>query len=117
MPDLVEVILVELADEAGEVAMLEMFGQDGLGESLVLRRVKRRNHHLSVGPTSRTTKLSPSSPHRTTCEYDGSSSILHRISRVPHKLGSGTILVQLAYLGTVSKNLEPHAAGPHLQNH
>lgn len=33
-----EVILVELAHEAGKVAMLEMFGQDRLGEPLILRR-------------------------------------------------------------------------------
>ena len=35
---LVEVVLVELAHEAGEVAMFEMFGEDRLGESFVLRR-------------------------------------------------------------------------------
>ena len=33
----VEVILVELPDEAREVAVLEVFGQDGLCESFVLR--------------------------------------------------------------------------------
>ncbi len=40
MPDLVEVILVQLADETGEVAVFEMLGQDGFGESLILRQVK-----------------------------------------------------------------------------
>ena len=38
MSHLVEVILVELAHEAGKIAMLEMFGQDGLGEPFILRR-------------------------------------------------------------------------------
>ena len=33
----VEVILVELPDEAREVAVLEMFRQDGLGEPFILR--------------------------------------------------------------------------------
>ena len=33
---LVEVILVELAHEAGEVAMFEMFRKDRLGESFIL---------------------------------------------------------------------------------
>lgn len=32
--------------------------------------------------TSSTTKLSPSSPHRTTCEYEGSSSILRFLSAI-----------------------------------
>ena len=35
---LVEVILVELAHEAGEIAMFEMFGKDRLGEAFILRR-------------------------------------------------------------------------------
>ena len=34
---LVEIVLVELAHEAGEIAVFEMFGQDGLGESFILR--------------------------------------------------------------------------------
>ena len=34
--DFVEVVFVELAHEAGEIAVLEVFGQDGFGESLVL---------------------------------------------------------------------------------
>ena len=33
---LVEIILVELADEAREIAVLEMLGEDGLGELLIL---------------------------------------------------------------------------------
>ena len=37
VPDLVEVILVQLADETSEVAVFEMLGQDGFGESLILR--------------------------------------------------------------------------------
>lgn len=39
---LVEVILVELAHEAGEVAMFEMFGKDRLGEPFILRRESAR---------------------------------------------------------------------------
>lgn len=39
---LVEVILVELAHEAGEVAVFEVFGKDRLGESFVLRRESAR---------------------------------------------------------------------------
>lgn len=35
---LVEVILIELAHEAGEIAMLEMFGKDRLGEPFILHR-------------------------------------------------------------------------------
>lgn len=35
---LVEIILVELADKAGEVAVFEMFGENRLGKSLVLHR-------------------------------------------------------------------------------
>ena len=35
---LVEIILVELADKACEVAVFEMFGEYRLGESLVLHR-------------------------------------------------------------------------------
>ena len=38
MSHLVEVILVELAHEAGKIAMLEVFGQDRLGEPFILRR-------------------------------------------------------------------------------
>lgn len=33
---LVEVVLVELANEAGKIAVLEVFGQDRLCESFVL---------------------------------------------------------------------------------
>lgn len=75
---LVEVVLVELAHKAGEVAMLEMFGKDRLGESFILRRESARaiDGCCSFARTSSTTKLPPSSPHRTTWEYDGSSNIL-----------------------------------------
>lgn len=34
----VEIVLIELSDEAGEVAMLEMFWEDRFGESFVLQR-------------------------------------------------------------------------------
>ena len=36
--DFMEVVLVQLAHKAGEVAVLEMFGEYGFGESLVLLR-------------------------------------------------------------------------------
>lgn len=78
---LVEVILVELAHEAGEVAVFEVFRKDGLGEPFILRRESARADDgggpcVPLARTSSTTKLPPSSPHRTTWEYDGSSSIL-----------------------------------------
>jgi len=38
LSDLMEVILVQLTDETCKVAVLEVFGQNGLGELLVLRR-------------------------------------------------------------------------------
>lgn len=68
MSHLVEVIFVELAHEAGEVAVLKVFRQDRLGESFVLRResVGRIDERCPFTSTSSTTKLPPSSPHRTT---------------------------------------------------
>lgn len=39
VPHFVEVIFVQLAYKACEIAMLEVFRQDGFGESLVLRSV------------------------------------------------------------------------------
>lgn len=39
--DLVKIILVELPHEAGEIAMFEMFGENGFGELLVLERVRK----------------------------------------------------------------------------
>ena len=36
LADFVEIVLVELAHKAGKIAVLEMFGQDGLGEFLTL---------------------------------------------------------------------------------
>ncbi len=83
MSDLVEVILVKLADEACKVAVLEVLWKNGLGEPLVL--TQKLDHSdvpsvIVINPTSSTTKLSPSSPHLTTWEYVGSSSILRRRS-------------------------------------
>lgn len=68
VPHLVEIILVELAHEAGEVAMFEMFGKDRLGEPLILHRESARaiDGCCLFARTSSTTKLPPSSPHRTT---------------------------------------------------
>ena len=79
MPHFVEVIFVQLSHEASKVAMLKVFRKDGFGEALILAGVSTfRLATMDWGEslTSRTTKLSPSSPHRTTCEYVGSSSIL-----------------------------------------
>ena len=38
----VEIILVELAHEAGKVAVFEMFGKDGFGKSFILDRESGR---------------------------------------------------------------------------
>lgn len=38
VPDFVKVILVELPNETGEVAMLEVFGENRLGEMFILGR-------------------------------------------------------------------------------
>lgn len=43
-----EVVLIELSDEACEIAVLEVFGQDGFGEPLVLQS------HEQVHSTLRT---------------------------------------------------------------
>jgi hypothetical protein len=78
LADLVEVIFVQLADETGKVAVLEVFWEDQLGKLLVLQRVLACVVVAGGGPlrTSRTTKLSPPSPQRTMLSYDGSSNIL-----------------------------------------
>lgn len=63
--------------------MLEVLGQYCFCKLLVLLTAFSLStiHHASgsrlLGRTSRTTKLSPSFPHRTTDAYWGSSSILH----------------------------------------
>ena len=77
-----KVILVQLPNEAGKVAVFEVFGKDGFGESFVLSKVMNNctDNASSVEDTSNTTKLSISSPHLTTEAYDGSSSILHHPS-------------------------------------
>ena len=82
MSHLVKVILVELSNEAGKVAVFEVFGKDGFGESFVLPKIMNNSigNALSVESTSNTTKLSISSPHLTTEAYDGSSSILRHPS-------------------------------------
>lgn len=64
-----KIVFIQLAHETGKVAVLEVFGEDGLGEFLALdRRVSavrgdRTPDHGNI--TSSTTKLSPSSPQRT----------------------------------------------------
>lgn len=69
--DLMEIVLIELSNKTCKVAMLEVFGEDGFGESFILQRIsdtKIAASLLWLDRTSRTTKLPPSSPHRTTCE-------------------------------------------------
>lgn len=68
LANFVEIVFVQLAHEAGKVAMLEVLGQDGLGEFLALDAqvsltgaTVRQDRRI----TSKTTKLSPSSPQRT----------------------------------------------------
>jgi hypothetical protein len=81
MSDFVKVIFVELAHETGKVAVLEVLGQDVLREFLVLQAVwsaKPRRVEMMDMRTSRTTKLSPSLPHRTTLSSCGLSNILSR---------------------------------------
>lgn len=117
MPDLVEVILVQLADETGKVAVFEMFGQDGFGESLILRQVRfatpavyrwdrlrePRNCLLRhpIGPPANTTD-----PRAFSTEVRWDSC----------KAGDGTILVELSYLGTMSKIFGWDTAEANLQN-
>lgn len=71
LTDFVEIVFVQLAHETGEIAVFEMLGQDGLGELLALDLLSRVSQSRCdrTAPrgafTSRTTKLSPSSPQRT----------------------------------------------------
>lgn len=90
VPNFVKIILVQLTHETGKVAVLEMLGQDGFGKAFVLCWDVRLGFfgrgycgwacQFPLVPTSSTTKLSPSSPHLTTDEYVGSSSILTLLS-------------------------------------
>jgi hypothetical protein len=81
VPDFVKVIFVQLTHETGKVAVLEVLGQDVLCKLLVLLIVQsakpRRLKPVGMR-TSRTTKLSPSLPHRTTLSSCGLSNILSR---------------------------------------
>lgn len=80
VPDLVEVVLVQLPDEACKVAVFEVFRKDMLRELLVLRAVSQ-SPPLSFDcrtQTSSTTKLSPSFPHLTTSVSVGFSNILRQ---------------------------------------
>jgi hypothetical protein len=79
----VKVILVQLSNETRKIAVFKVLREDGLGEFFALQ--SGPSVSCGVGPrwritaeryTSRTTKLSPSSPQRTISEYDGSSNIL-----------------------------------------
>lgn len=79
MSHFVEIVLVQLPYKACKIAMLEVFGQDGFGKPFILHPLVRiPAGHSLIRLTSSTTKLSPSSPHLTTCEYVGSSSILSK---------------------------------------
>jgi hypothetical protein len=75
----VEVVFIQLANEAGEIAVFEVLWQDVFGEFLVLLRRVRQYFQSTPwkSRTSKTTKLSPSLPHRTTLSSWGFSSILH----------------------------------------
>lgn len=79
LSDLVEIVLVQLADKGGEVAVFKVFWQDQFCKFLVLRRKMLAGLVFGGGEfvwrikewdggqrTSKTTKLSPSLPHRTT---------------------------------------------------
>ena len=79
MAHFMEVVFVELAHEAGEVAVLEVLRKDVLGEFLVLASplvTALRVPWSLAQRTSSTTKLSPSFPHRTTFSSVWFSSIL-----------------------------------------
>ena len=87
----VEVVLVQLAHEAGEVAVLEVLRQDVFREFLVLRASSANAPFMSGSLlrichvlTSSTTKLSPSLPHRTTLSSCGLSNILEKHSERLH---------------------------------
>lgn len=71
MSHFVEIVLVQLAHEASKVAVLEVLREDCLGKLLVLQHRQKGievNRAVSASGlhTSKTTKLSPSFPHRTT---------------------------------------------------
>lgn len=98
-----EIVLVQLSHEAGEVAVLEVFWQDVFRELFVLREDQYGSFRgIERARTSKTTKLSPSFPHLTTLSSEGFSSILQRWSMGvldAMKLSSGGhALVQLADL-------------------
>lgn len=72
-----EIIFVELPHEGGEITVFKMFRQDLLGKFIILDVMSIQfQSEISNLLTSRTTKLSPVSPHFTILSYDGSSSIL-----------------------------------------
>lgn len=79
MSDFVEIVFVELTHETGEVAVFEVLGQDMLREFFILSAessAKPTRSSMRGIRTSRTTKLSPSLPHRTTLSSCGLSNIL-----------------------------------------
>jgi hypothetical protein len=116
----VEVVLVQLTNEAGKVAVLEMFGQDVFCEFLVLRPNQYCLWHAAHMRrlTSSTTKLSPSFPHRTTLSSLGFSSIL-RHGSAWHRRGQmagGNVLVQLAHLQKLLARHGPKTKGKHTKS-
>jgi hypothetical protein len=87
LPYFVEIVLVQLPYKAGKIAVFEVFRKNGFCEFFVLRT--SISHPIACTVvwevrTSRTTKLSPSSPHLTTDAYVGSSSILNRYISIVH---------------------------------
>lgn len=101
----VEVVLVQLSNETGKIAVLEVLGKDVLRKLLVLLGCQLPAHARicdSRQRTSNTTKLSPSFPHLTTLSSLGFSNILARTLafHLP-LLKPGHILVELAHLRTL----------------
>lgn len=131
--DFVEVVLVELAHEAGEVAVLEMFGQDGFGESLVLpgtsagdwgsvaapsreRAPPARRSYPAHPPTARSTnRLDPPTSFRSISMGSATTTSPHRDARgrtcrvcgpKSHQSGTGGAAERVGGRRRLTKSLE-----------
>jgi len=97
--DLMEIILVELADEGSKVGVLEHPREDGLCElvHILSREIRGSNHISARGRQLRTltTKQSPLGPHETTLWKEGSSNILMIIEQISAGMRDESILVEL----------------------
>ena len=101
MSNFVEVVFVQLPDKRREVTMFEMFRKNMFRELFVLlQKLEQRIAANGSTPTSRTTKLSPSLPHRTTLSSCGLSNILEALGQqlLNAAIGIARLLVQLADL-------------------